>query len=840
MKYNYTDTFRSALELASEQARELGVSEVNPNLLLWGILKEGTSAAIKFFNDRGLSHLELMRRLEEMLERGSGTASEPILYNVEAHETIARAAEISTLLGDKAISPLHLLLSIYFSEETTILSSYLVAHDIVPQRDSLLSRVEGGLSGHQQGLTEHGGMPSDGELQMSSAKSLLGRAHITAVRLDENFKPVSAFAKGPDGETSIDGEAMLRMLKGLADHLESVDAEQGGNANSRFPFADFGVDLVERLQREEKEPDTCVGRENQLAHLQQLLLRYKKCSPIIIGEPKVGKTEVVRQLARMIARGDELPEGFPYRHILQLSMARLFAGSQFQGGVESSVRSLVEALRSHPEVLLFIDDIHLMKSGGRGSSVDAAELIFSALELHGLRLIGTATSSGFSQSIDDSDLMSRYCYPILVEPLTKEQTHQVLLAKSCLYGDFFGIDLQPLLERILMLSERYMPALPYPYKAIELMDATGAEVRTRIKRADLNRGQMEFGYTEDDVDQALARLTGLPLERITTESELKSLIRLPHFLKERVIGQDKAVEAIARTVQRSRLGLRDSRRPIASMLFLGPTGVGKTYLAKALAREVFGSEDAMVRIDMSEFSERFAVSRLIGSPPGYVGFGEGGELTQPIRTKPYSLVLLDEIEKAHPDTYNILLQVFEDGRLTDTEGNVVDFRNTIVIMTSNVGSRQAQDFARGVGFAELSDEATRSEGIIRKALQRTFSPEFLNRLDEVIAFEPLSDEALVRILELELAQLKDRVTQQGYNVKVSPEACRVLALRDNDRTMGARPIRRTLQHTVEDKLLSYILEGKLNEGETLSIALGRDKMLRYSVTRPRRQVKNHR
>ena len=228
----------------------------------------------------------------------------------------------------------------------------------------------------------------------------------------------------------------------------------------------------------------------------------------------------------------------------------------------------------------------------------------------------------------------------------------------------------------------------------------------------------------------------------------------------------------------------------------------------------------MVRIDMSEFSERFAVSRLIGSPPGYVGFGEGGELTQPIRTKPYSLVLLDEIEKAHPDTYNILLQVFEDGRLTDTEGNVVDFRNTIVIMTSNVGSRQAQDFARGVGFAELSDEATRSEGIIRKALQRTFSPEFLNRLDEVIAFEPLSE--------------------QGYNVKVSPEACRVLALRDNDRTMGARPIRRTLQHTVEDKLLSYILEGKLNEGEILSIALGRDKMLRYSVTRPRRQVKNHR
>ena len=441
--------------------------------------------------------------------------------------------------------------------------------------------------------------------------------------------------------------------------------------------------------------------------------------------------------------------------------------------------------------------------------------------------------------------MERVCYPVLVEPLSRERTLTVLREKSRQYEEHYGADLQPLLERVLDLSERYMPALPFPYKALELLDARGAVVLARLpERGTKTKGRKVNGgtapiYTEADVDRALSRLTSLPLERISGTNELKHLIELPHRLKASVLGQDRAVEAIARAIQRSRLGLRDSRRPIASMLFLGPTGVGKTYLAKALAREVFGREDAMVRIDMSEFSERFAVSRLIGSPPGYIGYGEGGELTQPVRTRPYSLVLLDEIEKAHPDTYNILLQVFEDGRLTDTEGNVVDFRNTIVIMTSNVGSRQAQAFARGVGFAGLSDEAERSERISRQALQRTFSPEFLNRLDEIIAFEPLSDEALVRIFELELTQLRERVSQQGYRVTVSPEARRFLALRELDRAMGARPLRRTLQHAVEDQLLNHILDGSLAVGDSLSITLGRNQSLRYAVQHPPLKAKSH-
>ena len=828
MRYNYTDTFRSTLELATDKARELGLPEVSLDLLLWGILREGTSSAIKFLSDRELSPQTLLQ-----------------LYSLEAHSAIARAAEICTILGDHAISPLHLLLSIIFCGVPTVLSGFANVGNYDLWSDPLIQRIGKALKrGEKAGDEVPASEGTSVRIRPIQAIEVSAKG-ITPIALGDDLPPIQAFVRRAEGSIDIEGDFLSQLMNRAKRELGRGGGEEPRVDMDEFPFAEFGVDLVEHVRAQELSSTEGLEREAEIEQLLQILLRYKACSPILIGEPKVGKTEVVRQLARLIARGEGLPEAFPYKHILQVSFTRLFAGAQFMGGAEATIRSLMENLRAAPDVLLFVDDLHLLRSGGRAPGGEVLDTLFAALDLSGLRLIGTATSSGYTQSLDDSSQMERVCYPVLVEPLSRERTLTVLREKSRQYEEHYGADLQPLLERVLDLSERYMPALPFPYKALELLDATGAVVLARLpERGTKTKGRGASRptapiYTEADVDRALSRLTSLPLERISGTNELKHLIELPHRLKASVLGQDRAVEAIARAIQRSRLGLRDSRRPIASMLFLGPTGVGKTYLAKALAREVFGREDAMVRIDMSEFSERFAVSRLIGSPPGYIGYGEGGELTQPVRTRPYSLVLLDEIEKAHPDTYNILLQVFEDGRLTDTEGNVVDFRNTIVIMTSNVGSRQAQAFARGVGFAGLSDEAERSERISRQALQRTFSPEFLNRLDEIIAFEPLSDEALVRIFELELTQLRERVSQQGYRVTVSPEARRFLALRELDRAMGARPLRRTLQHAVENQLLNHILDGSLAVGDNLSITLGRNQSLRYAVQHPPLKAKSH-
>lgn len=846
MRYNYTDTFRSTLELATEKARELGLPELTLDLLLWGILREGTSAAIKFLTDRELSPQTLLQLTEALLRHQSedelpyDDPTGTVLYSLEAHSAIARAAEICTILGDQAISPLHLLLSIFLCGMPTVLSGFANVGNYDIWADPLIQRIDKALKpGAKVGEDTS---PTGGtSVRIRPLQALeVSAKGVTPISLGEDLPPIQAFVRRAEGSIDIEGDFLSHLFSRAKRQANREATTEEPREGEEFPFGEYGVDLVAQLQAQGQSALEGLEREAEIEQLLQVLLRYKACCPILIGEPKVGKTEVVRQLARLIIRGDRLPKAFPYKHILQVSFTRLFSGAQFMGGAEATIRGLMESLRLSPDVLLFVDDLHLLRSGGRSPGGEVLDTLFASLDLYGLRLIGTSTRGGYTQSLDDSSQMERVCYPVPVEPLTREQTLGILQQQCRQYEAHYGANLQPLLGRVLDLSERYMPTRPFPYKALELLDATGAVVLAHLNRSKTRggRGADQPTYTEADVDRALARLTALPLERISAEHELRALIELPQRLRDSVLGQDRAVEAIARAIQRSRLGLRDSRRPIASMLFLGPTGVGKTYLAKALAREVFGREDAMVRIDMSEFSERFAVSRLIGSPPGYIGYGEGGELTEPVRTRPYCLVLLDEIEKAHPDTYNILLQVFEDGRLTDTEGNVVDFRNTIVVMTSNVGSRQAQAFARGVGFAGLTNEAERSERISRQALQRTFSPEFLNRLDEIIAFEPLSDEALVRIFELELAQLQERVSQQGYRVSISPEARRYLALRDLDRAMGARPLRRTLQHAVEDQLLDRILDGSLGVGDSLLITLARNQSLRYVVQHPTTKAKS--
>ena len=417
----------------------------------------------------------------------------------------------------------------------------------------------------------------------------------------------------------------------------------------------------------------------------------------------------------------------------------------------------------------------------------------------------------------------------MLEPLPKGEGRQRMMHQSLHeLRKAYQIDIKmEEQELIYALCERYLGHLPQPHALIELLERAATITRLRVGTLPRSGVRSKRRLYPEDLYKAVAQLTQLPLERISTKGELEQLRRLPERLKAQVLGQDEAVLRIAHTIQRARLGLGDEQRP-ASFFFLGPTGVGKTYLAKTLARELFGSEDAMVRIDMSEFAEAFAVTRLIGAPPGYIGYGKGGELTEPVRTKPYRIILLDELEKAHPDVYNILLQLLEDGRLTDTEGQVVDFRHTIIIMTSNIGSREAKDFAHGLGYTP-EDSSSRSEAIVRKALGRRFSPEFIGRVDEFITFAPLDDATLTEILALELRPLIERVHTLGYGLSLTSEARQWLALHETDRTQGARPLRRRLRREVEDPLMDYILSEQLQTGQSLVISL-RDGALHYEIT----------
>ena len=462
------------------------------------------------------------------------------------------------------------------------------------------------------------------------------------------------------------------------------------------------------------------------------------------------------------------------------------------------------------------------------------------LNRQGVQCLCHMTTATYSQTIERSEALSLRTDKYVPKPLEGDSLRQAFELYVTQLSAYYSVRYQSSYEDLLTLAKRYFPQDPPLYGLNKLLDAAGSETRRRLHRhvrSSSKAGRSRALVTHEDLLRGLARRLGISPEQIEAKTELQQLRELPEKIRRRLVGQDNAIHQVCRAVQRARLGLRDERRPIASFLFLGPTGVGKTYLAKALAEEVFGSEDALVRIDMSEFAERYSLSRLIGSPPGYVGFGNGGELTNPVLANPHRLVLLDEIEKAHPDIYNLLLQLLDDGRLTDSEGRTADFRNTIVIMTSNVGSREAKAFARSVGFSGLTDGQERSEGIVRKAMERTFSPEFLGRLDGTIAFEPLSEESLVEIVSLELKPIAARLAASGYGLELSPEVKRFVALDEASRQLGARPVRHRLQQLIEDPCVEHILEGKLHAGESFSVELGEDGTLVYGIRPTTEQAK---
>lgn len=635
----------------------------------------------------------------------------------------------------------------------------------------------------------------------------------------------------------------------------------------------FGVDLTKAAA--EGKLDPIVGREKEILRVTEILCRRKKNNPILIGEPGVGKSAIVEGLAQLIAANKTSPILFGKR-VISLDMTAIVAGTKYRGQFEERVRALIQEIEKNPNVIVFIDEIHtLIGAGSTPGSMDAANIMKPALACGVIQCIGATTLDEYRKSIEKDGALERRFQKVIVEPTTAEETLTILHNIKDRYEKHHHVTYtEDALVACVKLTDRFVTDRFFPDKAIDAMDETGAHVHlkhvqvppeisekekelTLVKekkqsavrnqnfelaagfrdkqceleaeleklRADYANGDNDLRETiyDNDVADVVARITGVPVQQMA-ESEGIRLKGMSGELRGSVIGQDSAIEKIVKAIQRNRLGLRSPNRPIGAFMFLGPTGTGKTYLAKKLAEFMFGSSDALIRVDMSEYSESFNTSRLVGAPPGYVGYEEGGQLTEKVRRRPYSIVLLDEIEKAHGNVFNMLLQVLDEGRLTDGYGRVVDFRNTVIIMTSNVGTRQLKDFGQGIGFnsalSDLSGDDMRNEharSIIRKSLSKQFSPEFLNRMDEIITFDSLGHDAIKKIIDIELSDLFCRMEEMGYKVTITDKAKDFVAEKGYDRQYGARPLKRAIQNYIEDGICDVILNGDIKKGDTISI-----------------------
>ena len=638
--------------------------------------------------------------------------------------------------------------------------------------------------------------------------------------------------------------------------------------SSDTPVLDsFGKDITKAAMEDKLDP--IVGREKEIERVVQILSRRKKNNPVLIGEPGVGKSAIAEGLALRIVQRKVSRVLFGKR-VVALDMASIVAGTKYRGQFEERMKSILNELEKNPNIILFIDEIHtIVGAGGASGSLDAANMLKPALARGEIQCVGATTLNEYRQSIEKDGALERRFQKIMVEPTTKEETLQILENIKFRYEDHHQVTYSPeALAACVDLTARYISDRAFPDKAIDALDEVGsrmhirnlhvpahiealeqqiedknreknalvasqkyemaAECRDVIRQMSEQLEQAKQAWMQssaneritvsaDDVATTVAMMSGVPVQRIA-QAESERLLQMKDILQRQVIGQDAAIAKIVRSIQRSRVGLKDPNRPIGSFIFLGPTGVGKTYLAKRLAEIMFGSADAIIRVDMSEFMEKFSVSRLVGAPPGYVGYEEGGQLTEKVRRKPYSIVLLDEIEKAHADVYNMLLQVLDEGHLTDSLGRKIDFKNTIIIMTSNVGTRQLKEFGHGVGFVQPNASSEQyAQGVIQKALSKTFSPEFLNRIDDVIIFEQLNRDAICKIIDLELDNVYKRVGNIGLTLHLTDEAKNFLADKGYDVQYGARPLKRAIQNYLEDPLAEYLLATPTHSGTVLHV-----------------------
>ena len=738
-----TNNLHSILLYAQQEAQKLGSTEIMPDHMILGILRLAEGKAYELLMQAGMNPVELKRSIDERLMQASPSQTAKMS---RASERVLRLMIIEAKL--------------YHADEC-------------------------------------------------------GSVHLLLAMLRERVNYPAMFMEQHFG---IDYECIERLYpkpQTLPQNGSQLDAEFAGehpigwdipkdNKKSKTdtPALDkYGKDLTAQARNGELDP--VVGRQVEIERVIQILSRRKKNNPILIGEPGVGKSAIVEGLALRIENGDA--PTLQGRRIISLDIASMVAGTTYRGQFEERIKTVINELNKHPEIILFVDEIHtIMGAGNAQGSLDAANILKPALARGEVQCVGATTITEYRKSIEKDGALERRFQKVLVQPTSPEETYTVLTRISEVYGTFHKVQYtQEALHACVQLTDRYISDRFFPDKAIDAMDEAGAYKRQTTTETDTIPV-----ISEADVAFVVSRMSGVPVQRVA-QAETVQLRQMANALKQRVIGQDKAIETIVKAIQRSRMGLRDPKKPIGTFFLLGPTGVGKTHLAQCLAEEMFGSRDAIIRFDMSEFIEKHTVSLLVGAPPGYVAHEDGGKLTEAVRRKPYSIVLFDEIEKAHPDIFNVLLQVMDEGRLTDRQGRIVDFKNTIIIMTSNVGTRQLSDFGSGIGFDADTIDDKQSERTLTKALNRTFPPEFVNRLDNIVVFNPLNDDALAQILSLELYPLKMRLEVMGYTLELTDTTREQLLKESRDRRYGARPLKRAIQTLIEDPITDMLLSDKV-------------------------------
>jgi ATP-dependent Clp protease ATP-binding subunit ClpC len=827
----FSPRVKQILANSRNEAVRLGHDYIGSEHLLLGLMMDRESLPIRVLSSLDVDVEELRQRVEENIQRYSGPSSHLNVGNINLNSQAEKVLKYTVLEARDArndeAQPEHLMLS------------------LLKQKENTATRILGQFYVDYESF----------------------KTELEYVRQEQDYGAPEIFSQAPSGDGGADDQY---------DDDDARSYQRKGNAKSRTPVLDnFGRDVTKLA--EEGRLDPIIGREVEIERVSQILSRRKKNNPILIGEPGVGKTAIVEGLALRIMQ-KKVSRTLFNKRVVMLDLAALVAGTKYRGQFEERMKAIMNELEKSRDVILFIDEIHtIVGAGGATGSLDASNIFKPALARGELQCIGASTLDEYRQYIEKDGALDRRFQKVMVEPPSIEDTIHILTNIRNKYEEFHNVTYtEEAIKACVTLSERYVTDRFLPDKAIDVLDEVGArvhlknihvpkhieELEKRIEElkeeknsavknqqyeraADLRDMETKLGrqleqekmqweeesktkrypVTEDDIAEVVAMMTGIPVRKVGAAESTK-LVTMGDDLKKMVIGQSEAIVKITKAIQRNRVGLKDPSKPVGSFIFLGPTGVGKTELAKALARYLFDTEDALIRIDMSEYMEKFSISRLIGAPPGYVGYEEGGQLTEKVRRKPYSVVLLDEIEKAHPDVYNILLQVLDDGQLTDGLGRKVDFKNTLIIMTSNIGARQLKDFGQGVGFqthARQEAEADNGKMVIQNALKKTFSPEFLNRIDDVMVFNPLGKEEIFQIIDLLLKGVKKRLTIMGFELLLSQEAKEFIAEKGYDPQFGARPLHRALQKYIEDPLAEFILNEQPSENSQFEAVMNDEK-----------------
>jgi ATP-dependent Clp protease ATP-binding subunit ClpC len=824
MDNNFSSQVKEIISFSREEALRLGNDFIGTEHLLLGLIREGDNTAVRILKSFNVDLYELRKEIELAVKdkTGKNIANINSLPLTKQAEKVIRVTVLEAkALKSPTVETEHLMLSILKNKEniaTQILNQFDVDYDLFRQ-------------------------------ELGVMKSNDPRAEYQ----DEN-------------DDDFDEEKK---------YAQSSKSRQAGAAKSKTPVLDnFGRDITKLAETGTLDP--IVGREKEIERVSQILSRRKKNNPILIGEPGVGKTAIVEGLALRIVQRKVSRVLFDKR-VISLDLAALVAGTKYRGQFEERMKAIMNELEKNRDVILFIDEIHtIVGAGGASGSLDASNIFKPALARGELQCIGASTLDEYRMYIEKDGALDRRFQKVMIEPPSVEDTIQILDNIKSKYEDYHNVVYdQEAIDACVKLSDRYITDRLLPDKAIDVMDEVGARVhlkninvpenilelekkiedikveKNRVVKSqkfeeaaalrdnekrlgeDLEKAKAEweeeskhkrYPIGEEQIAEVISMMTGIPVKRMV-EAETQKLRKMGDEMKAMVVGQDEAISKVVKAIQRNRVGLKDPKKPIGTFIFLGPTGVGKTELARALARHMFDSEDALIRIDMSEYMEKFTVSRLIGAPPGYVGYEEGGQLTERVRRKPYSVILLDEIEKAHPDIYNILLQVLDDGQLTDGLGRKVDFKNSTIIMTSNIGARQLKDFGEGVGFATASRSQNSDENnkaVIEKALKRTFSPEFLNRIDDVIIFNSLSKENIFEIIDILMKGVMKRLANLGFSLELTADAKNFIADKGYDQQFGARPLHRAIQKYLEDPLAEEILNMNIKAGDVLQADLDKE------------------